>query len=268
MDQSPSPAASDRQPVLYLSHGAPPLADDETWTGQLHAWSDRLPRPTNILMVSAHWESAPLTVGASRAPVPLVYDFWGFPQKYFEVEYAAPTAPDLADDVTALLGQDAVHRDEGRGLDHGAYVPLVEMFPEADVPVLQMSMPTLDPRELFEIGRRLAPLRDQGTLIVGSGFTTHNLKWFNPRNPADAPPPQVSQEFDHWAAEALARQDVDAVLDFETRAPGALEAHPRTEHWAPLYVALGVAEASGGLDNEVAVDGFWYGLSKRSWQFG
>ncbi|NLG21708.1 MAG: dioxygenase [Actinomycetales bacterium] len=268
MDQSPSPAASDRQPVLYLSHGAPPLADDETWTGQLHAWSDRLPRPTNILMVSAHWESAPLTVGASRAPVPLVYDFWGFPQKYFEVEYAAPTAPDLADDVSALLGQDAVHRDEGRGLDHGAYVPLVEMFPEADVPVLQMSMPTLDPRELFEIGRRLAPLRDQGTLIVGSGFTTHNLKWFNPRNPADAPPPQVSQEFDLWAAEALARQDVDAVLDFETRAPGALEAHPRTEHWAPLYVALGVAEASGGLDNEVAVDGFWYGLSKRSWQFG
>jgi len=268
MDQSPSPAASDRQPVLYLSHGAPPLADDETWTGHLHAWSDRLPRPTNILMVSAHWESAPLTVGASRAPVPLVYDFWGFPQKYFEVEYAAPTAPDLADDVTALLGQDAVHRDEGRGLDHGAYVPLVEMFPEADVPVLQMSMPTLDPRELFEIGRRLAPLRDQGTLIVGSGFTTHNLKWFNPRNPADAPPPQVSQEFDLWAAEALARQDVDAVLDFETRAPGALEAHPRTEHWAPLYVALGVAEASGGLDNEVAVDGFWYGLSKRSWQFG
>ena len=268
MDQSPSPAASDRQPVLYLSHGAPPLADDETWTGQLHAWSDRLPRPTNILMVSAHWESAPLTVGASRAPVPLVYDFWGFPQKYFEVEYAAPTAPDLADDVTALLGQDAVHRDEGRGLDHGAYVPLVEMFPEADVPVLQMSMPTLDPRELFEIGRRLAPLRDQGTLIVGSGFTTHNLKWFNPHNPADAPPPQVSQEFDLWAAEALARQDVDAVLDFETRAPGALEAHPRTEHWAPLYVALGVAEASGGLDNEVAVDGFWYGLSKRSWQFG
>lgn len=268
MDRPSSTAATDRQPVLYLSHGAPPLADDQTWTGQLHAWSDRLSRPKNILMVSAHWESAPLTVSASQQQVPLVYDFWGFPQKYFEVEYAAPTAPDLADEVAALLGQDTVHRDESRGLDHGAYVPLVEMFPAADVPVLQMSMPTLDPRELFEIGRRLAPLRDQGTLIVGSGFTTHNLTWFNPRNPAGAPPPQVSEEFDHWAAEALARHDVDAVLDFAEKAPGAHEAHPRTEHWAPLYVSLGVADASGGLDNEVAVDGFWYGLSKRSWQFG
>ncbi|USQ78817.1 dioxygenase family protein [Ornithinimicrobium faecis] len=267
MEQTTSPAPADRQPVLYLSHGAPPLADDETWTGQLRDWSDRLATPRNILMVSAHWESAPLTLSASERQQPLVYDFWGFPQKYFEVEYAAPTAPDLAHDVSTLIGG-PVHRDEGRGLDHGAYVPLVEMFPEADVPVLQMSLPTLDPRALFEVGRRLAPLRDQGTLIVGSGFTTHNLKWFNPRNPADAPPPQVSAEFDHWAAEALARHDVDAVLDFETKAPGAREAHPRTEHWAPLYVTLGVAAASGGLDNEVAVDGFWYGLSKRSWQFG
>lgn len=266
--EQPTPGAStDRQPVLYLSHGAPPLADDETWTGQLHDWSGRLERPKNILMVSAHWESAPLTISASQRRQPLVYDFWGFPQKYFEVDYPAPTAPDLADEVSALIG-DSVHRDEGRGLDHGAYVPLVEMFPEADVPVLQMSLPTLDPRALFEVGQRLAPLRDQGTLIVGSGFTTHNLKWFNPRNPADAPPPQVSQEFDHWAAEALARHDVDAVLDFENNAPGAREAHPRTEHWAPLYVTLGAAEASGGLDNEVAVDGFWFGLSKRSWQFG
>lgn len=267
MEQPSSPAPTERQPVLYLSHGAPPLADDLTWTSQLHDWSDQLPRPKNILMVSAHWESAPLTVGASRQRVPLVYDFWGFPQKYFEVEYPAPTAPDLADDIAALLGPDDVHHDEGRGLDHGAYVPLVEMFPGADVPVLQMSMPTLDPRELFEIGRRLAPLRDQGTLIVGSGFTTHNLRWFNPRSPADGPPPEVSREFDQWAAEAIARQDVDAVLDFQNRAPGAHEAHPRTEHWAPLYVTLGVADASGGLDNEVAVDGFWYGLSKRSWQF-
>lgn len=259
--------ATDRQPVLYLSHGAPPLADDATWSRQLADWSGTLARPKNILMVSAHWESEPLTVSASRRQVPLVYDFWGFPQKYFEVEYAAPVAPDLADEVSAILG-DSVRRDEGRGLDHGAYVPLVEMFPEADIPVLQMSMPTLDPHELFEIGRSLAPLRDQGTLIIGSGFTTHNLKWFNPRNPADAPPPQVSAEFDHWAAEALARQDVDAVLDFESTAPGALEAHPRTEHWAPLYVTLGVADATGGLDNHSAVDGFWYGLSKRSWQFG
>jgi 4,5-DOPA dioxygenase extradiol len=146
-------------------------------------------------------------------------------------------------------------------------VPLVDMYPEADIPVLQMSMPTLDPRTLFELGRKLAPLRDEGTLIVGSGFTTHNLRWFNPAAGPDGQPPQASEEFDNWAAEALERQDVDAILDFMHKAPAAHEAHPRTEHWAPLYVSLGAAHESGSLDNESVIDGFWFGLSKRSWQF-
>lgn len=254
-------------PVLFLSHGAPPLADDATWTGQLRAWAAELPRPERILMISAHWEAAPITVSASAAKVPLLYDFWGFPRKYYEVTYDAPLAPGLADDVTRLLGG-AVARDETRGLDHGAYVPLVEMYPDADIPVLQLSMPTLHPRTLFGIGRSLAALREEGTMIVGSGFTTHNLRWFHPSQPADAAAPNPSVEFDHWAAEAMAGQDLDALLDFEIRAPAATEAHPRTEHWAPLYVALGVADASGGIDSTSAVDGFWYGLSKRSWQFG
>jgi len=176
-----SGSTSSRMPVLYLSHGAPPLADDRTWTRELAAWSANLPRPQSILMISAHWEEAPLALSATTK-VPLVYDFWGFPQRYYEVTYDAPVAPALAADVTKLLHSPGlpVHQDQSRGLDHGAYVPLVEMFPEADVPVLQMSMPTLDPRKLFEIGRRIGPLRDQGTLIVGSGFTTHNLRWFNP----------------------------------------------------------------------------------------
>lgn len=111
--------------------------------------------------------------------------------------------------------------------------------------MLQMSMPTLDPQRLYELGRRLAPLRDEGTLIVGSGFTTHNLAWFDPSAPASG--------------------DLDALLDFECVAPAADVAHPRTEHWAPLYVALGAAEVSGGAAR-TTVDGFWYGLSKRSWQ--
>lgn len=263
-------AAVDRQPVLYLSHGAPPLADDSRWTAQLAAWSATLPRPRNVLVVSAHWEEAPLSLSATSGAVPLVYDFWGFPQKYYDVTYAAPGAPGLAADVAKLVGSadTPVHRDESRGLDHGAYVPLVELFPEADVPVLQMSMPTLHPRTLFDLGRRLAPLRDQGTLVVGSGFTTHNLRWFHPQDGPDTPPPTPSAEFDHWAAEALERRDVDALLDFATGAPAAREAHPRTEHWAPLYVSLGAAYGSGSLENRSVIDGFWYGLSKRSWQFG
>src|SRR6476661_6856206 len=129
-------ASATRQPVLYLSHGAPPLADDPVWTEQLATWSTEFDKPANILMVSAHWEEAPLSLSATSGKVPLVYDFWGFPRKYYEVTYAAPGAPELADDVTGLLHSPntPVQRDETRGLDHGAYVPLVEMYPEADIP--------------------------------------------------------------------------------------------------------------------------------------
>jgi len=261
-------AGAGRMPVLYLSHGAPPLADDQTWTRELASWSADLPRPESILMISAHWEQAPLALSATTK-VPLIYDFWGFPQHYYNVTYDAPGAPALAADVTKLLQAPGtpVHHDPARGLDHGAYIPLVEMFPRADVPVLQLSMPTLDPQKLFEIGRTLAPLRDQGTLIVGSGFTTHNLRWFNPAAGSDGPAPAASAEFDAWAAETMAAADVDSMLDFLKKAPAAREAHPRTEHFAPLFVALGAAYESGDLTNRSVIDGFWYGLSKRSWQF-
>ena len=251
-------------PAVFLSHGAPPLADDAIWTRELATWGRDLPKPEAILVVSAHWEQAPPAMSPSRNTVGLTYDFWGFPQKYYEVTYDAPLAPELADRVGRLV-PDAT-RDESRGLDHGAYVPLVEMYPDADVPVLQLSMPTLDPKTLFDLGKSLAPLRDEGVLVMGSGFTTHNLRWFNPRNPADAEPPAVSAEFDHWAAEAVTGSDIDALLNFAEVAPGAHEAHPRTEHWAPLYVALGAADSGQGAPT-TAIDGFWYGLSKRSWQF-
>jgi 4,5-DOPA dioxygenase extradiol len=254
-------------PALYLSHGAPPLADDEVWTAELAAWSAELPKPKAVLVVSAHWESAPLTVGATADGVPLTYDFGGFEQRYYEVTYAAPGAPELAQDVAKLVAAPGrpVYQDPDRGLDHGAYVPLVEMFPEADVPVLQVSMPTLDPKELFELGRTLAPLRDDGVLIIGSGFTTHNLRealW----NETSGAAPEWGREFDHWAQEAVESGDVDAVLNFLDVAPAGHRAHPRTEHFAPLFVTLG-ASADQGIDAHTTIDGFWYGLSKRSFQF-
>ena len=269
-DLDVSPAT--RQPVLFLSHGAPPLADDSIWTGQLATWSRALQstagKPKAILIVSAHWEQAPLTVSSLQPGTGLVHDFWGFPQRYYDVTYDSPVAPDLARDVAQLIGgQTTLHVDQTRGLDHGAYVPLVEMFPKADIPVLQLSMPTLEPEKLFDLGRRLATLRDQGALIVGSGFTTHNLKWFNPGAPADALAPTASSEFDHWAAERMAAHDIDALMNFDTQAPAAHEAHPRTEHWAPLYVSLGAASVNNPSPSiTTTVDGFWYGLSKRSWQ--
>ncbi|MGV1009931.1 MAG: DODA-type extradiol aromatic ring-opening family dioxygenase [Dermatophilaceae bacterium] len=258
---------SGRAPVLFLSHGAPPLADDPVWTRELAQWSAGLAKPASILMVSAHWEAAPVTL-SSTTGAPLLYDFWGFPSRYYQVRYAAPPAPELAATSERLLTRAglATARDETRGLDHGGYVPLVEMYPEADVPVVQLSLPTLDPRTLFAVGELLAPLRDQGTMIVGSGFTTHNLAWFRPSNPSDGPVPSPSAEFDQWAADAMAAQDVDALLDFARKAPAARLAHPRTEHWAPLYVALGAAYADGSPAGRSVIDGFWYGLSKRSWQ--
>ena len=259
-----STAAPERMPALYLSHGAPPLADDPVWPGQLAAWSAGLPRPTAVLMVSAHWEEAPLALGAT-APVPLVRDFWGFPEHYYQVQYAAPGAPQLAESVRKLLRAPGtpVQDVPDRGLDHGAYVPLVEMYPDADIPVLQISLPTLDPQRLMEIGRRLAPLRDEGVLIVGSGFFTHNLRALS----TDGRVTSVMAEFDDWGRRALEALDVDALLDFERKAPAGRLAHPRTEHFAPLFVTLGAGEADLGTQRSV-IDGFWMGLAKRSVQLG
>ncbi|MGW1374760.1 DODA-type extradiol aromatic ring-opening family dioxygenase [Streptomyces sp. NPDC002446] len=254
-------------PALYLSHGAPPLADDPWWPGQLAAWAARLPRPKAVLIVSAHWEEAPLALGAT-VTMPLVYDFWGFPQHYYRVRYPAPGAPALAERIRKTLrtaGTPVVDMP-ARGLDHGAYVPLVEMFPDADVPVLQISLPTLDPRRLHEAGRRLAPLREEGVLIIGSGFFTHNLAALRQR---DGGTPAWSAEFDDWGRRALEAQDLDALFDFAHKAPAGRLAHPRTEHFAPLFVTLGAADAVGQLDaGRSMIDGFWMGLAKRSVQFG
>jgi 4,5-DOPA dioxygenase extradiol len=253
-------------PVLYLSHGAPPLADDQVWTGELAAWSAAIRKPVAILIVSAHWENAPLTLGATTS-VPLVYDFWGFPERYYAVTYPAPGAPALAETVRKLLATPgmAVHDEPARGLDHGAYVPLVEMYPGADVPVLQISMPSLDPAVLMEVGSRLAPLRDEGVLIIGSGFFTHNLSAISMADPAVAAP-SWSAEFDIWGEETLAARDFDSLIDFLHKAPSGRVAHPRTEHFAPLFVSVGASLASGDAPESV-IDGYWYGLSKRSLQF-
>ncbi|MCC5032929.1 dioxygenase [Streptomyces sp. WAC 00631] len=260
-------ASGERMPALYLSHGAPPLADDPVWPGELAAWAAGLPRPRAILMVSAHWEEAPLALGATET-VPLVYDFWGFPEHYYRVRYAAPGAPELAERVRKTLrtAGTPVQDVPDRGLDHGAYVPLAEMYPDAGIPVLQISLPTLDPEQLLRIGRKLAPLRDEGVLIVGSGFFTHNLAAL--RHPGGGVP-GWSAEFDDWGRRALDGGDVDALLDFRHSSPAGELAHPRTEHFAPLFVTLGAADAAGDLGSgRSVIDGFWMGLAKRSVQFG
>jgi 4,5-DOPA dioxygenase extradiol len=255
----------ERMPAIFVAHGSPFLLDDAGWVAELKEWAGRMPRPESVLMLSAHWEKKPVTLGATRT-VPLVYDFSGFPAKYYGVEYAAPGAPELAMRVRELLGKrEPVADDPERGLDHGAYVPLAAMYPQADVPVLQVSLPTLDAPALFALGRALAPLRREGVLIAGSGFLTHNMRAFDPRpNPST---PSWAEEFDAWSAEALARRNVDALLDYKNRAPGVRLALPTEEHFVPVVVAAGAASEGPGAVR-FPISGFAHGsFTRRSVEF-
>lgn len=253
-----------RMPALYIGHGAPPLLDDPVWSQELREWAADIPRPRAILAVSAHWEAAPLSLSATDAATPLVYDFGGFPERYYRWEYATPDAADLARLVGSVLPDDEpVHQHGSRGLDHGAWVPLSIMYPEADIPILQLSLPTHDPGRLLQLGRSLQLLRDEGVLIVGSGFLTHGLPFLREFR-IEAKPPGWSVDFDLWAAEALAAGDVDRLADFR-RAPGMPYAHPTVEHLSPLFVTLGAA-TDPGAPLDATIDGYWMGLSKRSVQ--
>jgi len=252
-------------PVLFLSHGAPPLIDDELWVSQLAAWAADLPVPKAIVVVSAHWEAAPLTIGSTTVETPLTYDFWGFPQRYYDVTYDAPGAAALAATIEALMpdGEPVAH-DPDRRLDHGAYVPLTVMYPNADIPVLQISMPTLDPHRLLQLGERLRPLRDDEVLVIGSGFTTHSLPFLDDPSPG-ATPPGWSVDFDSCAADRFSPGDVDGLVDFRNKAPGMPYAHPTIEHFAPLFVALGASGDPQQKPGQI-IDGYWMGLAKRSIQ--
>ncbi len=254
-----------RMPVVFAAHGAPVLLDDAAWVNELATWAKAMPRPKSILMVSAHWDERPTTLGATRT-VPLVYDFYGFPERYYQTKYEAPGAPALAARVRELLRDKtiAVANSPERGLDHGAYVPLVAMYPRADVAVLQMSIPGLVPDELVGLGRALAPLRDEGVLIFGSGFLTHNMRYaFRPGVPTWA------REFDAWAEDALSRLDLEALEDFHARAPGAWMALPTWEHYAPVLIAAG-AVADERPKAAFPITGWWMdgAFTKRSVQFG
>lgn len=254
-----------RMPVIFAAHGAPILLDDAEWMAELASWAKAMPRPKSILMISAHWEARPASLGAT-VPVPLVYDFYGFPERYYQTKYPAPGAKDLAIRVRALFEQKGIPITQvpTRGLDHGAYVPLVAMYPEADIPVLQLSMPGLDPAQLLAMGKALAPLRDEGVLVFGSGFLTHNMSYaFKKGIPAWA------REFDAWSESALSRFDVDALLDFQTRAPAAQIALPTWEHYAPVLVAAGAASVADHAAT-FPITGFWMdgAFTRRSVQFG
>ena len=226
-------------PSLFVSHGAPTLALDLDKGAELAAIAKLFPEPRAILVVSAHWESRAPTIG-TVLPRPLLYDYTGFPEELYRVEYGAPLAADLARRLENILRPWNIARAVDRGLDHGVWVPLLHMFPRANVPVLQMSLPgRLAGAELLKIGAALAPLRTEGVLLLGSGSLTHNLRLSRFEDPA--PPPAWAVEFDTWCLDVLTRFDVDSLADYRRRAPALHVAHPTQEHFLPLLIAAGAA---------------------------
>jgi 4,5-DOPA dioxygenase extradiol len=253
-------------PALYLSHAIPLLFDDAVWLRQLFDWAQTLPKPRSILIVSAHWESAPLALSATGAHTPLVYDFGGLHANYYAMTYETPDAAALARRVAgAMPDSEPVHQHTSRGLDHGAWVPLMAMYPLADIPVLQLSLPSSDPARLLGIGSRLQALREEGVLVIGAGFLTHGTRWMTREMRLHGAVPGWSSEFDAWAAAALARRDIDELAAYDTRAPGMPYAHPTPDHYLPLFVTLGAAD-QGDCSIRTTIDGYMMGLSKRSFQ--
>ena len=251
-----------KMPALYIGHGAPMMLDDPLWTSQLRDIAGKIEKPQAIVMVSAHWESEPITLSNPAANSPLVYDFSGFDKKFYEMTYNSPDATEISELVASMMPDTEPVYQSNRGLDHGAWVPLRVMYPDADIPVVQMSMPTSDPARLLELGKRLQPLREKGVLVIGSGFMTHGLRYLRDWR-IDADAPTWSSEFDAWAAQALANGDVDALSNYKELAPGMPYAHPTVEHFTPLFITLGAATAAD-VAPETFIDGYFMGLSKRS----
>jgi aromatic ring-opening dioxygenase catalytic subunit (LigB family) len=272
------PAPAQRLPTLFIPHGGGPWPFMPVAFGPPDTW-DRLAdylrgldralgkRPKAVLVISGHWETERPTVNVGRHP-PLLFDYYGFPKHTYDLRYPAPGSPELARRVRELLSAAGIASDEddARGFDHGVFIPFMLVYPDADVPVVQLSLQQdLDPAEHLAIGRALAPLRDEGVLIIGSGMSYHNLRELLSGSPRGN---GASDAFDAWlghAVEAADRAARDAELARWSDAPGARSCHPRSEHLLPLMVAAGAAGDDRG--RRVFNDHIW-GKAVSGFQFG
>lgn len=260
-----------RAPSLFVSHGSPMFAFEPGLLGpNLQQLGASLPGLTAIVVVSPHWQTRGVRVTGAAA-LETIHDFGGFPAPLYALQYPARGAPQLASEVVDLLmsaGFDAAI-DSGRGLDHGAWVPLRYFKPAADVPVLQVSLPhDIDVSGALRLGQALAPLRERGVLVIGSGSLTHNLYEFRQH----VQDPEYAQAFADWIADGVNRRDVAALLRYRELAPFAARAHPTEEHFLPLLVALGASDAGdvstlvqGGMTYGVlSMDSFGFGLPREA----
>lgn len=226
-------------PTLFVSHGSPMLFLEKDLPARafLATLGTLVPRPKAIVAVSAHWNTERPAVSLAARP-PTIHDFYGFPDALYRLHYDAPGAPELAARVAELTGAE---RDPDYGLDHGAWVPAMLGWPDADIPIFQLSVqPHMSPAHHIALGRRLAPLREDGVLVMGSGSATHNLRRLV-RGQHGTPPEPWAKAFDDWVADTLERGDESALANYRTQAPHAVEAHPTDEHFLPIHVAFGAA---------------------------
>jgi len=236
--------STDRLPTLFVPHGAPTFALYPGAAGAaLTAVAAKLPRLRAIVVVSAHWDTATPTVGYADRPE-TIHDYSGFPDELYELRYPATGCREVSTEVERHLTAAGIGvvADERRGLDHGAWIPLRLMFPDADVPLIPLSIQgRLGPRHHLAIGRALAPLAAQGILVLGSGNMTHNLRDFHEACMVGGGTPAYVREFVDWMATKIAADDVPALLEYRRQAPHAARAHPTEDHLLPLFVAMGAA---------------------------
>jgi len=236
-----------RQPALFVSHGSPTLPlEQSAATDFLRRLGPSLDRPEAILMVSAHWDTERPAVSSAERPE-TIYDFYGFPPELYRLQYPAPGAPKLARRVASLLGEHGFSTDidPERGLDHGAWTPLILAYPQADIPVTQLSIQSrLGPAHHVRLGEALRPLRDEGVLIIASGGATHNLRELSRQRGSTVAQPWAA-EFNDWLAGALQSRRTDDLVNYRGQAPQAVRNHPTDEHLIPLFVALGAGDPGG-----------------------
>jgi 4,5-DOPA dioxygenase extradiol len=252
-------------PALFISHGAPTIAmETDDFTRAVGAYGATLANARAIAVVSPHWPARDVRVNAVARPE-TIYDFGGFPDALYRIRYNAPGDPDLAREIASLLGDASL--EEHRGWDHGLWVPLRIALPGANVPIIEIAQPTpTTPEALMTIGRKLAPLRDRGIAIVGSGGIVHNLRAIHMPD-KDAPVDDWAQEFDAWVAKRLEERDFTTLMRYRDVAPHAALAVPTPEHFEPIFVTAGAARDMDTLTT--IYEGFHYGnLSMRTIAFG
>jgi 4,5-DOPA dioxygenase extradiol len=258
-----------RLPSVFVSHGAPTLAIERNETVEfLKKLGSELGRPKAILCVSAHWNTPSPTLSTAERPE-TIHDFGGFPEELYRIRYPAPGAPALAARAAELLKADGItcEVDVDRGLDHGAWVPLRLMYPEADVPVTQLSIqPRHDPLHHFRLGRALAALREEEVLVLATGSATHNLR----RLALNEATPEWAAQFDEWLRRKIEEGSIEELLNYRRLAPNAALAHPTDEHLLPLFVAIGAGSSSGGEARGRCLHSGWTmgSLSMATYSFG